>query len=269
MRLHPTAREAPSLAIYLPLLLILTFVHLYAILFNELVLKIQPFSAVFSLRHRENNVFGANCPDKPLQLPMIRVTRVVHLEVEGEVGVVLVTPPREYDENRRLLLFVDVFEVHLLQILYGFNVDPALRGVSGEEIWLQIHKAKLAIAVFINYDQSFKVLGQINKDLFLPQEISEEEYSEVFMLTHYFFYTIVSLFPAGEIVCWVSECVIKEQVINRAGDSLHIFVSFFGWEQILIGEHARGKSEIPCVQDSPEFTFEEDHHSAWAMTRIH
>ena len=74
------------------------------IFIDEVPLELQAPLAHLSVRDGKHDVLRLYGLHQPLQLAVVRVTRVRHLEVEGQVPVVFVIPPREDDEDCRLLL---------------------------------------------------------------------------------------------------------------------------------------------------------------------
>ena len=71
---------------------------------DEVPLELQASLAHLSVRDGKHNILRLYGLHEPLQLTVVRVTRVRHLKVEWQVPVVLVIPTREDDEYSRLFL---------------------------------------------------------------------------------------------------------------------------------------------------------------------
>jgi hypothetical protein len=54
--------------------------------------------------------------------------------------------------NQNMMKSINLYLPHIFEVLDWFNVNPTVLLVSGKQLWLKIHQAKLSIPILIHYN---------------------------------------------------------------------------------------------------------------------
>ena len=156
-----------------------------------------------------------------------------------------------------------------LQVADRTNMDAALRGICGKQLWLEIHQLDFVIPVLLDHDLAFKVFSQIQKDLLLAKIVAEKEDAVVHVGPHYVHQSLVGFFAAWKVVLWVRKCVIKVKIVDINGDAMEVGVASADRAEPLIVEHGFAKPKVSCVQHVPHLALKQKHHRSRAVKSVH
>lgn len=69
------------------------------VLFSQICLEIMTSGSVVTITHVENELSWVDRLDQSFELSVVRVRRIRHFKIEGQIAVVLVIPSSQNDEN--------------------------------------------------------------------------------------------------------------------------------------------------------------------------